>query len=379
LAQSDVRTTERSTVALLWEVCRPVPDESRLAAALGDGADVDLATGLARINRIVPMFWRVVSTSPVLAHALNDECRNELAKEVNIRRGHAAFLLPRAIQMIVQPLERIGIELLFVKGAALVDRYPSPELRPMDDIDAIVPHDQLRAAVRGLEAAGWTSHTRKNVPYETTLRHPDLPDVPLELHHGLHSWKERSTRMTTADLWRRRVPIESFGVPTAGLPPEEELVYVAAHAGKPYHVFERMLWFVDLAVIIESAKRLDWNRMMAFAHDAECQTVVAVGLHHARRIGANVPDEVVRFPTNRYRRGALAPVLDVEWPVRAYDAGLRRRVSFGLTDSQLSRMSLVARELTRVGAGSLPGEAFRFARSLLHRLWLWRRAQELSP
>jgi len=373
-----VRATERSTVAILWEACRPDPDEGNLAAALNEGADVELATRLARISRIGPMFWRMVSASPVLGGALNDECRNELTKEINVRRGQAAFLLPQAVQMIVQPLERVGIEPLIVKGAALAGRYPSPELRPMDDIDAIIPRDQRQAAVRSLEAAGWAAHTRKGVSYDTMLLHPDLPDLPLELHHGIHSWRERSNRIKTTDLWQRRVPVESFGTPVAGLPLEEELVYVAAHAGKPYHVFERMLWFVDVAVIVSSAKRIDWDRVMAYARDTACQTVVAVALHHAQRLGADVPADVVRFPSNRFRRTALAPVLDVEWPLRTYDPLVRRRVQYALLDSQLSRMSLMARELTYHGLGTLPVHAGLLARTLLHRLWLWRRSPESS-
>jgi hypothetical protein len=171
------------------------------------------------------------------------------------------------------------------------------------------------------------------------------------------------------------VTVDAFGVAAAGLPPEEELVFVAAHAGKPNHIFDRLIWFADVAVIISSAGRaLDWDRVARFARSAECETVLGVALHHARRFGVTVPDEVIRLPSNRYRRLALAPLLDVRWPLDPYEPLSRRRLRFVLLDSLAARLSLVAEELTKAGPRAFPGAVGYFTRTLLHRLWLWRRA-----
>ncbi|HEX9549347.1 MAG TPA: hypothetical protein VF942_18540 [Acidimicrobiales bacterium] len=36
-----------------------------------------------------------------------------------------------------------------------------------------------------------------------------------------------------------------------GLPIEEELLALAAHAGKPFHQFQHLIWSVDIAVVMD--------------------------------------------------------------------------------------------------------------------------------
>ena len=67
-----------------------------------------------------------------------------------------------------------------MKGAALAGRYPEPGLRPMDDVDILVPRPQHDSALRRLEAAGWR---RVDIPgrhHETVLTHAEVPGLPLE-------------------------------------------------------------------------------------------------------------------------------------------------------------------------------------------------------
>ena len=56
----------------------------------------------------------------------------------------AVLLIPRALALAVRPLTDAGLEPVVFKGPAVAARYPKPGLRPMEDIDLLLP----RAAPR---------------------------------------------------------------------------------------------------------------------------------------------------------------------------------------------------------------------------------------
>ena len=120
-------------------------------------------------------------------------------------------------------------------------------------------------------------------------------------------------------LWARRQPLECAGTPAFGLPPAEELVVLAAHAGKPYHGFVRLVWIADLAMIVGAAARsgaaVDWDRVRAVAGAARCMTVVGVALAMARRAGVDAPTGLFPLPAGGWRGDAMGRLLSVTWPL----------------------------------------------------------------
>jgi hypothetical protein len=271
------------------------------------------------------------------------------------------------------------MEPLVLKGPTLAGRYPEPGLRPMDDIDVFVPPDQHREASAVLGAAGWKEWAERDggAHYDTVLFHHDVPHLPLELHRGLESWRDRSTHLRAMDLWRARRPIDCLGVAAFGLAPEDELLSLTIHAGKPFHQFERLIWAVDLAVVIETAPQgIDWDLVAARAHRLGSETVLMVGLVHARRLGAEVPDELLKLPRSRLRRAALAPVLDVRWPVTGSDPGMRHRLRYVLADLHRRQLVLAAAEITELGPAKVPAQAAQLVALGIRRWRTSRRAPE---
>jgi hypothetical protein len=152
--------------------------------------------------------------------------------------------------------------------------------------------------------------------------------------------------------------MQCMGVAAFGLPVEDELVMLAAHAAKPFHHFERVIWSVDMAVVVETAgAALDWESVAARAHDARCDTALAVALRHARRLGARVPDDLVTLPAGGWRRAALDPVLDETWPFVAVDRRAAHRLRYALPDATRHRALLTLGELTAEGPMQIPGRA----------------------
>ena len=132
-----------------------------------------------------------------------------------------------------------------------------------------------------------------------------------------------------------------------GLPIEEELVALAAHAGKPFHHFQRLIWSVDISVVINhGGGSLDWDRLRHTARREKCRTVLAVALNHARRLGVYVPDAFAEPPGGRTRKAILSPLLQEAWPLTNPDPALRHQLRYALSDSWSRQAMLVVGEIT---------------------------------
>ncbi|HEY2213744.1 MAG TPA: nucleotidyltransferase family protein, partial [Acidimicrobiales bacterium] len=297
---AEVDFVSDATVNLLWEACRPYPDVAAIRAIV-DGGDLqpELVVFLALNHRIGPMLWRAL-TAAGCDDALGDE-GTRLRDLSDTFRMQSLTLHPQAVSMAVSPLTEAGLKPIILKGPTLMERYPEAGLRPMDDIDLFLPAADHQRAIAALLASGWTvSRAMTRGLYDTQFRHPGLPAIPLELHLGLEGWHERSNRINPTWLWEQRIPAEYLGTPAYGLPLEVEVVSLAAHAGKPYHGFDRLIWLVDITMAITDAQargEVDWERIVELARDTECMSVVTAALHMAARIGLQFPHHLFPLPT----------------------------------------------------------------------------------
>ena len=77
-----------------------------------------------------------------------------------------------------------------------------------------------------------------------------VPRAALRARDGVAARHGSRPRVT---LWARRQPAVVAGTPAFVLPQNEELVVLAAHAGKPHHGFVRLVWIADIAMIVRAA------------------------------------------------------------------------------------------------------------------------------
>jgi hypothetical protein len=304
----------------------------------------------------------------------DERWRSLLDRDVARCRAQAVLLRPRIAELLLQPLSNAGVEPLVFKGAALADRYPGPGLRPMDDIDAILPAGQHGEALDVLRAAGW--HALPLTPgehHEIVLRHPALPGLPLELHHAFATWRERSSGVDSDELWQQRQPCRIEGASTFCLAPELELIAIAAHAARPRNVFRRLVWSLDVAVIISAAlatgTAIDWARVAALADDWRCRTAVAVSLVHARLLGVDSPPDLRRISATGARRATLASVLADDWPTREPDAGVRHRLGYALMDDRRDQLTYFVGDATARGIAIAPFRAAAMGGRAVFRWW----------
>jgi hypothetical protein len=361
-------TATPATARLLWALSRPDPELDAISRAR-DGADLDELAAYAFMNRVGPLCWRSLGMAG-LRDQLGQPSAELLSREANLWRVHAQILVPRTLELALKPLIAQGHEPVVFKGPALAARYPASGLRPMDDIDLILPHADHQRALAALLEVGWRRvEGRPGLnEYDSYLVHDESPGLPLELHWDLQTWRERAHGLSGIDLWHARTPTTVYGCEAFSIPREEELIALASHAGKPYHHFGRLIWSVDIAVVLNGGP-LDWNRVAALARRWKCKTVLAVALVHARRLGADVPDELLQLSGGRARRAALAHVLDERWPVAPPDRTVVHQLRYALWDSPVRKAGLLVGEASTSQVGTKRSPA-RAAAEAFHLAWL---------
>jgi Uncharacterised nucleotidyltransferase len=336
--------------------------------AIERGADMEWAATEAVEHRISALLWRALAAAEAL-DALG-AARQSLGALTDVYRMEAMLLLPKAVDLAVRPLTAAGLEPVVLKGPLLAARYPEPGLRPMEDIDLLLPPAQHQGALTALADAGWmvTRPARRDV-YDTMLSHPDVPALSLELHYGLEHAPQRVTTLDAETLWSRRRPADCLGTAAFGLPFPEEIVFLGAHAGKPHHGFFRLIWIADLAMITglepDSGAAIDWAQVHSVAQAGSCTTVVAAALALARRAGVDSPSQMFPLPRHGWRGSAVRQLTDEAWPLAHLDLP-GYHLNYALADDRRLRLRIL---FVLLGSGYGIGRRLRGAVDALVRLW----------
>jgi hypothetical protein len=134
------------------------------------------------------------------------------------------------------------------------------------------------------------------------------------------------------------------GTPAFVLPQDEELVVLAAHAGKPHHGFVRLLWIADIAMIVRGAEDdgnpVDWQRVRAVAGSTHCVTVVGAALAMARHAGVDAPTDLFPLPSRGWRGAAMRQLLSVSWPLTHLKLP-GYQLNYALTDDPVQRLKIL--------------------------------------
>lgn len=365
------RPAEDPTAALLWAACRPEPDLDRCQEVIDAGADLNRAAAEAVVHRTSGLLWRVLEP-----YGDGAEWATELLRDTKRCRAQATLLVPRLADELFRPLAEADLTPLVFKGPALAARYPAPGLRPMDDVDIILPADRHAAAVKVMERAGWRIVPQPGEHHEIVLMHRGMPGLPVELHQELAIKSERPVRLMASDLWAARIPLSVTGAEAFGLPPELELVALAAHAAKPFHLFQRLIWSVDIAVLISSAVAeghpLDWKRVESETTMAGARSALAVALTQAYRLGTDSPSHLRVPAATGVRRGELDPLMHNDWPVTTLTKQERYRLAYALIDEPSLRAQRALAEVLGEGALKAPVRATNLTWRATKRWWFLR-------
>jgi hypothetical protein len=207
-------------------------------------------------------------------------------------------------------LHAAGIRTMLLKGVALsVVHYEDSGVRPMDDIDVLVPPEDAERALSVLTGAGWRSDPVRALGTDfTTGKAEQLHDRAgrsLDLHR-YSLWQTAADE----DFWTASVEIVLLGVPTRSLCPADQLLHVVAH-GVGWNRIPPVRWLADAVAIERSAgAALDWNRLATQAERRRLTVSVTAALEQlVAALGFDVPagvlDRLRSVPTTRLERLAF--------------------------------------------------------------------------
>jgi hypothetical protein len=195
------------------------------------------------------------------ANELPLELAQRLAASYRQNKARSIILLSEAAR-IAPEFEKRGIPCIPLKGAALAeDLYGDPAMRPMHDVDLIVPQTSLSVAREIMIAAGYYEESgdlragfeeefRSELSFYRTAPHP----CRVEIHWGLLNFGGH-------EEWTRQAFERSVMTPRGRrLTDEETLLYLAAHSAY-HHQNDRLIWEFDIALLLQSKGALydDWT------------------------------------------------------------------------------------------------------------------------
>jgi hypothetical protein len=201
--------------------------------------------------------------------------------------------LLRDAAVLSRELARAGIDALLLKGAALIlTSYPAPGLRPMADLDILVPRNTIAEAAALLRRHGWASvhgltsdfvRTRHAAPFRST-RGRDC-----DLHWDL--FEEHCPPRADAACWAASRVVDLRGTPVRILAPTDQFLHVVIH-GTRWARTPGVRWVADAMLVLRGG--IDWPRLIEQAEARGFVLRLRLALEYLRAArDAPVPGDVL--------------------------------------------------------------------------------------
>lgn len=279
-----------------------------------------------------------------------DEGARAALRRTTLAEGLSQAIRLERLATILAELEAQGIPVVLYKGAAYVEQiYPEPALRPMSDLDLLVPGSRIAEATRCLEGLGYSVLLPLGafgVPFETCLRAPaGWPTVDLHVHVS----RARQTRITADELIVRSHPRGSG--PGRVFGPVESLLLHALHQVVPTQLLATLQTFVDLRELVLRA-RPRWDEVVALARAWGLEGVLSAALAALDSLfpGLLLPEERLRPTVGVTALLRLRTRWRITQPRPALDYRLRHLVKLALVDRWSDRAGLLAELAGEAGA-----------------------------
>ncbi|MCS7287085.1 MAG: nucleotidyltransferase family protein [Anaerolineae bacterium] len=199
-----------------------------------------------------------------------------------------------------------SIPVVVLKGGAFAfTLYPDLALRPLSDIDLLVPEERLEEAAARLKALGYKElnpeivpNHRRNVETHFSFVREGIP-LTLELHWSLAAGKHSLYAPDMAWFWAHTEPLPlPFPTSLQTLDPTAHLLYLAVHA--TFCHGEAKLdpkWLYDIHLLVErEGRRINWGELVGQAASFHWADAVARAFERCSQLfGTRFPEEVLRL------------------------------------------------------------------------------------
>ena len=247
---------------------------------------------------------------PLLCHRLREQGLDTSApatvwrqlRDLYLRHSARNLTLEHALREIVDALGHDEIPVIVLKGLYLADIiYGNIALREMNDIDLLIPRNNVAQAAETMMALGYRSAREFSVDLDVdlvTAKH--LPrfvrpkGVVVELHWNL-TVPGRHYSINATEMWQRSIPATIAGLEVLGLSAEDLLLHLCLHTSYQHQFGFGLRPFCDIAETIQHyGDELDWHIVCRRARQWGWRRGTHLALRLASELlGAAVPEEIV--------------------------------------------------------------------------------------
>lgn len=271
------------------------PDAPAPAAPSDDGWQALLVA--AHRHGVTPLLHRrIVEARPGRAIPAGTARFLERSRQAS---GLRAGVVAAQLRELLDALARARIPAHPLKGAYLgAVVYGDPALRPMNDLDLLVPAEQVAPARRVAEGLGYVEKDRALTRIDHDRHHHAAPllrpgALPLELHHAIV--RPGAEVLLPPDALRARArPSPALGGAPA-LAAEDVLLHLALHLAHGHRFRLRLLHVCDVAELARrTPEGFAWDRFVENANAAGAGRFAYAALAAARAVlDAPVPPDVL--------------------------------------------------------------------------------------
>jgi hypothetical protein len=253
-------------------------------------------------QRLLPLLYRNLKDQNIasaMAEKLKPEYLDTWARNQ---------VLLAKLATLLQSLEAAGIPTLVLKGASLITRfYGDRGLRPMNDLDVLVPTSRATEAVSLLCNLGWRPERKLDESFARFL----------SVNHGMRLWDTANTELdlhwhllneclgphADDEFWKAATPLGIKGAPTWALCATDELFHTCIH-GVRWNPVPPVRWVADAYVMLRGGAQIDWERLVGQARDRRLILTLRAGLSYLREhfrapIPAGILEDLVGLTVSR--------------------------------------------------------------------------------
>jgi hypothetical protein len=207
--------------------------------------------------------------------------------------------------------------------------YPTPGVRPMSDIDLLVPRPQLPKALALLRTAtGQEPATlAEDSAMHATVQVGPAGLITMEIHWSLLDISSSSIAGDVGWFLGQQQAISGDGVALLTLRPEAHLLYLCAHAEISHGEGQfRLLRYLDLHQLITRTPALNWqtvvNQAVAFGWTFAVERALGITQHW---FGTPLPEHLLaELRTKRPSHEDISVVLRRQAPANRWEVTLNR-------------------------------------------------------
>jgi len=310
--------------------------QTAICCSISDGADrVDWSNlssssweklvDIADSQRVAPLLLWSFNNSNQTTRNLVPETIHKRLLLLYIDTTRRNLHLFRELEQFSGLLNQQSIKTVVLKGAALANSvYEDNGLRPMADIDLLIPREKLSTAVELANSIGFYDPYPEAGPglkgilsHHVYLRKEEPSPVQMELHHTLVGGDAFRYNVLMDWFFTQVEPFSLLNLEkdkkysnVFKLTPTAQILFSAAHITLQHGLTASpLIWFYDLDRICRvDSDRINWDVLLEKAGEFHWDSSLSIALHQTReKFNTPIPEETLRqlYPENAHRYSSL--------------------------------------------------------------------------